>query len=98
MGQTLALFEADHSASPLWKITAIFLDSANRAAVAVGAWSFAQQLALKFLDALLVMACSLRLGFGSASPQSRSFAILTRGKFNGSEKYFSCSISISSPK
>ena len=70
-GQGLAIFEADHSSSPLLKIAATFFDSTSKRRRLGQRTVLAQQLAFELLDALPVLrvvCCGLaRASSGSAN-------------------------------
>ena len=56
LGQGLAIFEADHSSSPLLKIACTFFDSTSSAAVSASARSLRSKVSLQFADSLTRLA------------------------------------------
>jgi hypothetical protein len=61
-GKCAAIFEAEHSSSPLLKITATFFGQHQQGCGLCKRPVLAQQVAFEFLDALAVLPCGLRAG------------------------------------
>ncbi|HAL38653.1 MAG TPA: hypothetical protein DCP03_11270 [Polaromonas sp.] len=64
IGQTTAIFEEDHSSSPLLRITVTFFDRTSSAAVSANARFLAQQFAIELLEVFAVLPGGLWAGPG----------------------------------
>ncbi len=89
MSQAQAIFEADHSSPPFWKITATFFDKTNSAAVSANARSLRSRLRSSSLMRLVLalVAC----GLARASSGSANAEVALARHFSSSAGYKPCS-------
>src|SRR3989338_4189111 len=88
-GQRLAIFEADHSASPLLKIAATFFDSTSSAAVSAKARSLRSSSRSSSL--MRFLSCRVDCGLARASSGSASAVVALDRHLSNSAGYTPCS-------
>ena len=88
-GQRSAIFEADHSSSPLLKIAATFFDSTSSAAVSASARSLRSSSRSSSL--MRCWSCRVACGLARASSGSASAAVALARHLSSSAGYTPCS-------